>query len=181
MSLSQDRPTTTINGKLPIMNDNTSPRSPLVTHSCDALPPIELHARQYTAVRHAHETELMEDYVELINDLITHTGEARAADLASRMAVSQATVSKMIRRLNELGLVQSQPYRSLFLTDAGRDMAERSRERHTLVLDFLRALGVRDEVARIDAEGMEHHVSDDTLSVMRDFIARRSCNEGRNA
>lgn len=138
-------------------------------YSGDALPPVEQHIRQYEAVRFAHETELIEDYVELIGDLITHQGEARAADIASRMGVSQATVSKMIRRLNELGLVTSQPYRSLFLTSTGKEMAKTSRKRHDIVLNFLRALGVNDTTARIDAEGMEHHVSDETLVIMQQF------------
>ena len=124
-------------------------------------------------MRNAHETELIEDYVELIGDLLHHRGEARAADIASRMGVSQATVSKMIRRLNELGLVTSQPYRSLFLTEAGPQMAETSRARHDIVLHFLRALGVDDSTARIDAEGMEHHVSDETLPVMQRFTERQ--------
>ncbi|MCS2610683.1 manganese-binding transcriptional regulator MntR [Halomonas dongshanensis] len=142
----------------------------------DALPPVEQHVRQYETVRNAHETELIEDYVELIGDLIEHRGEARAADLANRMGVSQATVSKMIRRLNELGLVNSRPYRSLFLTQAGQDMAQTSRARHDVVLHFLRALGVPDTTARIDAEGMEHHVSDETLTIMQRFTERQSAN-----
>ena len=146
-----------------------------VSTSCsgDALPPVEQHIRQYETVRFAHETELIEDYVELIGDLITHRGEARAADIASRMGVSQATVSKMIRRLNELDLVTSQPYRSLFLTPAGKEMAAISRTRHNIVLNFLRALGVKDTTARIDAEGMEHHVSDETLAIMQQFTRQQ--------
>ncbi|PRY65746.1 DtxR family iron (metal) dependent repressor [Vreelandella songnenensis] len=140
------------------------------SNSGDALPPVGEHARQYETVRNAHETELIEDYVELIGDLIQHRGEARAADIATRMGVSQATVSKMIRRLNELGLVTSKPYRSLFLTEEGQKMAETSRARHDIVLHFLRALGVNDHTARIDAEGMEHHVSNETLSIMQRFI-----------
>ncbi|MBZ5486867.1 manganese-binding transcriptional regulator MntR [Halomonas aquamarina] len=139
-------------------------------NSGDALPPVGEHARQYETVRNAHETELIEDYVELIGDLLQHRGEARAADIATRMGVSQATVSKMIRRLNELGLVTSKPYRSLFLTEEGQKMAETSRARHDIVLHFLRALGVDDHTARIDAEGMEHHVSNDTLAIMQRFI-----------
>ena len=139
----------------------------------DALPPPEQHAKQYEAVRNAHETELIEDYVELIGDLLEHNGEARATDVATRMGVSQATVARMVRRLNELGYVSNEPYRSLFLTDEGRRMAEWSRKRHDIVLEFLRALGVDDETARIDAEGVEHHVSEATLEVMRAFTARQ--------
>ncbi len=137
--------------------------------AADALPPPSQHARQYAAVRDAHETELIEDYVELIGDLLEHNGEARATDVAARMGVTQATVARMVRRLNELGYVSSEPYRSLFLTDEGRRMAAWSRERHAVVLRFLRALGVDDATARIDAEGVEHHVSEKTLALMARF------------
>jgi len=135
----------------------------------DVLPPPEQHARQYEAVRNAHETELIEDYVELIGDLLEHNGEARATDVAARMGVSQATVARMVKRLNELGYVSNEPYRSLFLTDEGREMANWSRQRHAIVLQFLRALGVDDATARIDAEGVEHHVSEKTLKMMQRF------------
>jgi len=140
----------------------------------DALPPSDQHARQYAAVRNAHETELLEDYVELIGDLLKHQGEARSADVAARMGVSQATVSKTVARLKALGLVASQPYRSLFLTAQGEAMADMARQRHAIVLEFLRALGVDDSTARIDAEGMEHHVSEQTLAVMRRFTRERA-------
>jgi len=159
------------------MSDHDPRRAPASCEkSGDALPPVEQHAQQYETVRNAHETELIEDYVELIGDLLRHRGEARAADIANRMAVSQATVSKMIRRLNELGLVTSKPYRSLFLTDEGQKMAETSRARHDIVLHFLRALGVDDSTARIDAEGMEHHVSDETLTIMQRFTDQQQNN-----
>ncbi|MGM0450771.1 MAG: manganese-binding transcriptional regulator MntR [Pseudomonadota bacterium] len=145
----------------------SEPNTP--SHADDSLPPPEQHARQYAAVRDAHETELIEDYVELIGDLLDHAGEARATDIAARMGVRQATVARMIRRLNELGFVTNEPYRSIFLTERGRAMANESRKRHAVVLQFLRSLGVDDATARIDAEGMEHHVSETTLDVMREF------------
>lgn len=133
----------------------------------------QTHARQYSYVRKAHETELIEDYVELIADLIDAKGEARAVELAQRMGVTQATVGKMIRRMTEAGLVTSQPYRSIFLTDAGHEMARASRERHIIVLRFLRALGVSPDTARQDAEGVEHHVSNETIEIMRRFADDR--------
>lgn len=142
-------------------------------HMSDALPPCEQHVRQYAAVRNAHETELLEDYVELIGDLLKYQGEARSADIAARMGVSQATVSKTVTRLKSQGLVDSQPYRSLFLTEKGEAMAEMARKRHAIVLQFLRTLGVSDSTARIDAEGMEHHVSRETLEVMERFTRER--------
>lgn len=129
----------------------------------------QIHARQYSYVRKAHETELIEDYVELIADLIDTKGEARAVELAQRMGVTQATVGKMIRRMTDAGLVTSQPYRSIFLTADGEQMARESRERHIVVLRFLRALGVSEATARQDAEGVEHHVSTETIDIMRRF------------
>ena len=132
----------------------------------------EEHARQYSHVRKAHETELVEDYVELIADLIDAKGEARAVELAQRMGVTQATVGKMIRRMTESGLVTSEPYRSIFLTDYGKQVAAESRDRHIVVLRFLRALGVSEDTARKDAEGVEHHVSAETIDIMRAFVDR---------
>jgi DtxR family manganese transport transcriptional regulator len=120
-------------------------------------------------VREAHETELIEDYIELIADLVDVEGEARAVEVARRLGVRQATVAKMVRRLEERGLVATAPYRPIHLTEAGRTMAESSRRRHAVVLGFLRAMGVSEATARIDAEGIEHHVSDETLELMRRF------------
>jgi len=151
------------------MNDTQSDVMPNRLSKADALPPSDEHARQHIAVRNAHETELLEDYVELIGDLLKHQGEARATDIAARMGVSQATVSKMVTRLKAHGLVSSKPYRSLFLTESGEAMAEMSRRRHAILLQFLRALGVSDSTARIDAEGMEHHISQETLDIMQRF------------
>ncbi|HPK02982.1 MAG TPA: MarR family transcriptional regulator, partial [Candidatus Sumerlaeota bacterium] len=73
------------------------------------------------------QSELMEDYVELIDDLIIEKGEARAVDVARCLGVSHVTVSKTIGRLKEAGLVRAQPYRSIFLTESGREMAQASR------------------------------------------------------
>lgn len=137
------------------------------------MPAPDEHARQHASVRHAHETELVEDYVELIADLIDSDGEARAVELARRFGVSQATVAKMLNRLVERGLIVRERYRAILLTDTGRALAERSRARHALVLDFLRSLGVPEESARLDAEGIEHHAGNDTLEAMRRFLDRR--------
>lgn len=134
-----------------------------------SMPEPAEHARQHASVRHAHETELVEDYVELIADLIDSDGEARAVELARRFGVAQATVAKMLGRLVERGLVVRERYRAILLTDSGRALAEQSRSRHALVLDFLLALGVPGEAARRDAEGIEHHVSEATLEAMRQF------------
>lgn len=131
-------------------------------------------AAGFDRMRQARQTEIAEDYVELIADLIAEQGEARAVDLAERFGVSHATVNKTLARLQREGLVQTRPYRSIFLTDAGAEVAERSRRRHEIVLSFLHAIGVPVEAAAIDAEGIEHHVSEETLAVFERIARQRS-------
>ena len=131
---------------------------------------IERQAQNFRRVREAHQTEVAEDYVELIADLIDQTGEARVVDLAERLGVTNATVNNTIQRLQRDNLVTAERYRSIFLTDDGRRLADESRKRHELVRDFLIALGVNADVADADAEGIEHHVSQETLRAFRRFL-----------
>jgi DtxR family manganese transport transcriptional regulator len=133
----------------------------------------ESHAQGFRKAREARRTELAEDYVELIADFVEREGEARQVDIAKRLGVAQPTVAKMLNRLAEEGLISRQPYRSIFLTDAGKRLAEESRRRHELVESFLLAIGVSDAVARNDAEGIEHHVSGETLNAFRRFLNAR--------
>jgi DtxR family manganese transport transcriptional regulator len=123
--------------------------------------------------RRSRRTALVEDYVELIGDLIKKDGEARQTDLARCLGVAQPTVAKMLKRLIGDGLVAQKPYRGVFLTETGKVLAEQSRKRHQIVESFLLALGVSDETARIDAEGIEHHVSDETLAALQRFAEGR--------
>jgi len=144
-----------------------------MTAADDRDPEAKRHAERFQRVREAHQTEVAEDYVELIAHLIEKTGEARVVDLADWLGVTNATVNNTIQRLQRDGLVTSKPYRSIFLTDKGRALAEASRRRHEIVRDFLLALGVDSETAETDSEGIEHHVSDATLQAFRRFLAKR--------
>jgi DtxR family manganese transport transcriptional regulator len=130
-------------------------------------------ARRFRRVRHAHQTELAEDYVELIADLIEETGEARVVELARGLGVTNATVNNTIQRLQRDGLVTSRPYRAIFLTEQGQKVAAASRERHRVVREFLVALGVDADTADADAEGIEHHVSDATLAAFRGYLRKQ--------
>jgi DtxR family transcriptional regulator, manganese transport regulator len=131
----------------------------------------EDQANHHRQTRRARQTEIAEDYVELIAELIDTAGEARSVEIARRFGVTPASVAKMIARLRESGLVVTQPYRAVFLTDEGRRIADRSKRRHQIVFEFLRAIGVPEEAARADAEGIEHHVGDATLAAF-DRIVR---------
>lgn len=129
-------------------------------------------AENLSHTRREHATEIAEDYVEAIADLVTETGEARVVDLAKRLGVTHVTVNRTILRLQKTGLVTSQPYRAIFLTDRGRTLAAACKSRHKAVVAFLRSLGIPDRVAEMDAEGIEHHVSPQTLAAFK-RMARR--------
>lgn len=133
------------------------------------VPDATRRATAFRRMREAQRTEVAEDYVELIGDLIAMIGEARLTDLAEHLGVSQGTAAKVVQRLQREGLVDSLPYRSIFLTERGAAMAAMARDRHCIVHDFLRALGVSEAVAEADAEGIEHHVSQETLAAFRRY------------
>jgi DtxR family transcriptional regulator, manganese transport regulator len=136
--------------------------------------PAELtQARRFGKTRSAQSGALLEDYVELIADLLATGGEARPTDVARRLGVSHATAIKTISRLKREGLATGRPYRGVFLTETGQLLAERVRSRHRLVVDVLLALGVPTEAAEADAEGMEHHASETTLKAFAQFLQSR--------
>ena len=128
-------------------------------------------AAKFDRIRRAHQSEVAEDYVEMISDLIEETGEARTVDLAARFGVTSPTVNAIVRRLQRENLVETRPYRSIFLTEAGKALAESSRARHQIVRDFLVTIGVPETIAEEDAEGVEHHVSEETLAVFAQITA----------
>ncbi|MGE0223751.1 MAG: manganese-binding transcriptional regulator MntR [Acetobacteraceae bacterium] len=137
------------------------------------LPPAEDHAARFARQREADRTATAEDYVELIADLLREEGEARAVELARRMGVSQATVTATVGRLQRAGLVETKPYRGLFLSAAGQKMAAASKARHELVVRFLIAVGLDPDTAEEDAEGIEHHVSDKAMAAFMRFLSER--------
>jgi DtxR family transcriptional regulator, manganese transport regulator len=136
------------------------------------IPSAKLRSQAFKRVRADHQAELAQDYVEMIADLIDERGEARCTDLALRLGVANATVVKTLRRLVAQDLVTQEPYRAVFLTAEGWKMAEDGRRRHALVEKFLLHLGVSPATARVDAEGIEHHVRIETLRAMGRFIAK---------
>ncbi|WP_058913903.1 manganese-binding transcriptional regulator MntR [Entomohabitans teleogrylli] len=137
---------------------------------------VEEHVEGFRQVREAHRRELIDDYVELIADLLQELGEARQVDMAARLGVSQPTVAKMLKRLASMGLIAQIPWRGVTLTAEGEELARQSRERHQIVEQFLLALGVSTDIARRDAEGIEHHVSEETLEVFRRFTEQQEQN-----
>lgn len=136
------------------------------------IPARDLRAEAFHGVRAARRNELAEDYVELIAELIQMQGEARPVDIATRMGVTAPTVAKALDRLARDGLITRARYRSIFLTEQGSALASDCRNRHEIVLRFLLRLGLDPETAERDAEGIEHHVSDQTLALFAAFADR---------
>src|SRR5271163_2656995 len=136
------------------------------------MPAEPTQASRFGKARKARSATLIEDYVELIDDLLAAHGEARATEVAKRLGVTHPTALKSIARLKREGFATSRPYRGIFLTEAGQALAERVRARHRLMVELLQAVGVPLEAAEADAEGMEHHASDATLKAFARFLAK---------
>lgn len=127
-------------------------------------------AQRFGKARSAQSSALLEDYTEVIAELLARHGEARPTDIARHFGVSHATAVKAVGRLKREGLATSRPYRGVFLTEAGQAMAERVKARHRLVVEVLLAIGVPADAAELDAEGIEHHVSEATLEAFTRFV-----------
>ncbi len=113
--------------------------------------------------RQDHLSEKAEDYVEAVAEILAQRDECRVVHLAAFFGVSHVTVTRIVARLVGEGLLETEPYRPIGLTDKGRELAVQSRQRHEIVHSFLLALGVDEATAAQDAEGIEHHVSPSTL------------------
>jgi DtxR family manganese transport transcriptional regulator len=134
------------------------------------MPQQPAQANRFGKARRARSATQLEDYAELIADLLATGREARTVDIARRMGVAHATAVKTIGRLKREGLVTALPYRGVFLTEAGQELADRVRARHRLVVALLVAVGVPLEDAEADAEGIEHYVSESTLAAFGRFL-----------
>ena len=147
-------------------------KSPGATRAARPRPPAQ-QAETLRRSRRDRAAETAQDYVEAIADLSASLGEARVVDLARRLGVTHVTVNRTLARLKRIGFVNTKPYRAIFLTDVGRTLAEESKRRHETVAAFLRSLGISEKVAEMDAEGIEHHVSPETLAAFERLLERR--------
>ena len=112
-----------------------------------------------------------EDYLERIHELIESKGNAHVADIAQSLNVGQPSVTSMVQKLADDGYLRYEKYRSLTLTDAGRAVAERIRNRHVVLASFFTLFDLDDDTQARDIEGIEHHLSSDTLNTLADLTA----------
>ena len=111
-----------------------------------------------------------EDYLERIHELIERKGYARVSDIASLLGLTRPTVSIMVQRLSRDGYVAYEKYRGLTLTAKGAEVARRIQTRHVLLTEFLGLLGLNRAVVSRDVEGIEHHVSPETLEKLERLV-----------
>ena len=137
--------------------------SPQMARENESEPSVADQARNFLRVREAHRREIAEDYVEMIAELSQSQAEVRTGHLAERFGVSHATVTNHVQRLISEGLIEERPYQPLVLTAQGEAIARQARSRHLLIREFLIAIGVDAQTAESDTEGIEHHVSQQTL------------------
>lgn len=115
-------------------------------------------------------TPSMEDYLETIFALVHCKGYARVSDIAERLGLQPSSVTKMVQRLADAGYVHYERYRGLVLTEAGAALGEALQERHRMLAEFLRLIGVPEETIHKDVEGIEHHVSPVTLARLEALV-----------
>jgi DtxR family manganese transport transcriptional regulator len=127
-------------------------------------------SQAFQRIRRDHASEIAEDYVEAIADVIAEHGTCRVRDLSERFGVTHVTVVRTLQRIERDGLVITRPYKPVELSAKGIRLAAKCKRRHEIVLQFLLALGVPPKTAAADAEGIEHHVSDATLKRFKAYI-----------
>lgn len=119
--------------------------------------------------RNDHSTETAEDYVEAVAQIIAQKDSCRGVDLVLHFGVSHATVNRIVKRLKHEGLLATEPYQPIELTAKGNRLADKCRFRHDVVYGFLLAIGIDKKTAALDAEGIEHHVSQKTLKRFKEL------------
>lgn len=126
--------------------------------------------RYANSVKKEDRTDRMEDYLEVIYELLQEKGYATTVDISSYLNVSSPSVTKMMQKLDETGYLKYEKYRGIKLTNEGIRIARNIRNRHGLLAEFFMIIGVDEETANNDAEGIEHHLHPETMKKLEEFI-----------
>lgn len=129
-----------------------------------------LAIRDANSVKKLDRTDRMEDYLEVIYELVQQKGYATTVDISSYLNVSSPSVTKMMQKLDETGYLNYEKYRGIKLTNEGIRIARNIRNRHGLLAEFFMIIGVDEETANNDAEGIEHHLHPETMKKLEEFI-----------
>lgn len=137
---------------------------------------MKKESKRLESIKAAHQLEKsnfstrMEDYLEIISELVELKGYATTLDISRYMHVSAPSVTKMLQRLDENGFLEYEKYHGINLTSKGIQIAEGIRQKHGILLEFFEILEVGYETANQDAEGIEHHLNPKTIKQLRKFI-----------
>jgi len=126
--------------------------------------------RYANSVKKEDRTDRMEDYLEVIYELIQEKGYATTVDISGYLNVSSPSVTKMMQKLDETGYLKYEKYRGIKLTNEGIRIARNIRNRHGLLAEFFMIIGIDEETANNDAEGIEHHLHPETMKKLEEFI-----------
>ncbi len=115
-------------------------------------------------------TPASEDYLETIYELTKSKGYAKVVDISRKLNVKPPTVTSMIQKLSEKGLLRYERYRDISLTQPGEAIAKNISDRHAKTMKFLTILGVDKKTAYVDTEGIEHHMHPSTLKKIHELV-----------
>ena len=125
----------------------------------------------FSRTRADHAVEILEDYTEVIAKIIKNNGSCRVMDLARHFGVSHVSVIQVLQRLKSNGFILNEPHKPIILTEKGCVFANECAKRHSIVYNFLLKIGVSEKTAVMDSEGLEHHISPETLECMKNFLS----------
>lgn len=129
-------------------------------------------SQHHRRVRRQHSDELAQDYVEAIYHHLQEAESIRVTDLQEVFGVSHVSVIRALQRIEAQELLVYSKDKGIYLTEKGKQMAKKAADRHALLVQLLIQLGVSEPQAKADAEGAEHHLSEETCEAIRTFIGR---------
>jgi Mn-dependent DtxR family transcriptional regulator len=132
-------------------------------------------SRRLESIKAAHESQKqissrVEDYLEVISELVDMKGYAATLDISRYMNVSAPSVTKMLKKLDGDGYLEYEKYYGINLTEKGQRIADIIKQKHGILLEFFEILGIGKEIANQDAEGIEHHLNPKTIRQIRKFV-----------
>jgi Mn-dependent DtxR family transcriptional regulator len=135
----------------------------------------EKRAERLESIKEAHKSaktdfSRIEDYLEVISELVELKGYANTIDISRYLTVSAPSVTKMLQKLAEGGYLEYEKYRGISLTQKGSSLAEAVRQKHGTLLEFFKMLGISHDIANQDVEGIEHHLNPQTIKQLRKFV-----------
>ncbi|MEE2605533.1 MAG: iron dependent repressor, metal binding and dimerization domain protein [Thermoproteota archaeon] len=136
---------------------------------------VKKSSKRLESIKAAHKSEKpdftrIEDYLEVISELVDMKGYATTLDISRYMNVSAPSVTKMLKRLDENGYLEYEKYHGINLTKKGIQLAATIRQKHSILLEFFEILGIGKDIANQDAEGIEHHLNPKTIRQLRKFV-----------